>query len=304
VLTDAIAEIVGGEHRGAVCDVIAVAELPDAGPSDLAYLRRADELSLPQTQAGDILTAAGCVIVSPSAPPLGATVIVAANPRLAFAVACDALHPRQSREPGIHPAACVRGDCDPTATIGPFVSVPRGARVCAHAVLEAGAILYPGAYIGPRTTVHSGAIIGARGFNAETAPDGTRIPMRSLGGVHVGADCEIGAGTTIDAGSIRATWISDNVLIDDQCHVGHDVRLGRHVLIAANSLVGGYVEIGESAYVAPSATVRNRVRIGARAFVGMGSLVTRDVAEGARVAGSPARPLDALKRMLAAWRLL
>jgi UDP-3-O-[3-hydroxymyristoyl] glucosamine N-acyltransferase len=44
---------------------------------------------------------------------------------------------------------------------------------------------------------------------------------------------EVGAGTTIDRGSLRDTVIGEGTKIDNQVQIGHNVTIGRHCLLAA-----------------------------------------------------------------------
>ncbi len=93
----------------------------------------------------------------------------------------------------------------------------------------------------------------------------------------VSADAEIGAGAIVNTGAI----------------VEHDCRIGEHAHLAPGVRLAGLVDVGANAHIGIGAVVIEGVRIGAGAFVAAGAVVVRDVEEGARVAGVPARPLEA-----------
>ena len=79
--------------------------------------------------------------------------------------------------------------------------------------------------------VHAGAVIGADGFGM-AEENGRWLKIPQIGRVVIGADCEIGANTTIDRGAIDDTVIEDDVKLDNQIQVGHNCRIGAHTAIA------------------------------------------------------------------------
>ena len=56
--------------------------------------------------------------------------------------------------------------------------------------------------------------------------------MPQLGGVRVGDDCEIGANTTIDRGALGDTVLEEDVRLDNQIQIGHNVDIGAHTAMA------------------------------------------------------------------------
>ena len=55
--------------------------------------------------------------------------------------------------------------------------------------------------------------------------------IAQIGGLRIGSDVSIGAGTTIDCGAIDATIIGDGVKIDNLVQIGHNCKIGDHTLI-------------------------------------------------------------------------
>ena len=82
--------------------------------------------------------------------------------------------------------------------------------------------IYADVDIGPRSSIHSGAVIGSPGFGFTPDQNGHLQTIAQLGGVSIGADVRVGAGTTIDRGAIDNTVIEDGVKMDDQVHIGHN----------------------------------------------------------------------------------
>ena len=104
----------------------------------------------------------------------------------------------------------------------------------------------------------------------------------------------LGSGCVIGAGSILTTEIhvGEHTLININCTIGHDSRIGRCSSIMPGVNVAGEVAVGNEVLIGSGASVINRVVIGDRATVGMGAVVIRDVAAGTVVVGVPARPMN------------
>ena len=111
-------------------------------------------------------------------------VLVASQPRLAFARAAQLLCPRAERKTGIHPSAIVHPSARLSAgvTIEEGVVICEGARIGENTRIGAGSVIganasigascdicpnvtiYPGVRLGNRAMVHSGAVLGSDGF--------------------------------------------------------------------------------------------------------------------------------------------
>lgn len=83
----------------------------------------------------------------------------------------------------------------------------------------------------------------------------------------------------------------NNVLIQGNAIMGHNLVLGDNVVISSLAFVGGDVTVGRNTYIAPGSCIRNGLHIGENAIVGMGAVVTKDVPDNAVVVGNPAKVL-------------
>jgi UDP-3-O-[3-hydroxymyristoyl] glucosamine N-acyltransferase len=119
--------------------------------------------------------------------------------------------------------------------------------------------------------------------------------------VEIGDDVEIGANTTIDRAALGKTTIQRGVKIDNLVQVAHNVTIGRHCVIAAQTGISGSVEIGDYVVMGGQVGIGDHVRIGDRAVLGGGAgiLPGKIVRAGETVWGTPARPLSEFKRMYA-----
>jgi sugar O-acyltransferase (sialic acid O-acetyltransferase NeuD family) len=115
-------------------------------------------------------------------------------------------------------------------------------------------------------------------------PSATVSDLASVGpGVVVYPGARVAVAARLD----RMALVYYNVVVH------HDCVVGEGAVLCAGVLLAGGVVVEPGAYLGIGAVVREGVRIGRRALVGMGAVVTRDVADGDRVAGVPARPLEA-----------
>lgn len=279
-----LAALVGAVVEGdARVTVRRVATIEEAAPDAITFL------ASPRLRETLATTQAGAVILSPKDAGLTALPrLVHANPYATYARVAAVLHPAPRRASGTHATALV----DPTAVVdasatidafarigakarvgprvhvGPYCDVGDEVELGADVDLVARVTLYPRCALGPRTMVHAGAVIGADGFgNAEEAGRWIKIPQ--IGRVVIGADCEIGANTTIDRGAIGDTVIEDDVKLDNQIQVGHNCRIGAHtaiagcVGIAGSCIIGRNVKIGGAAMIAGHLTIVDDVIVSA-----------------------------------------
>jgi len=268
-----------------------VATLAAAGPGDIAFLAN------PRYQDQLAATRASAVIVAPGAATGTALPkLVSANPYAVYAHVAARLHPAPDAAPGIDPTAVVAADAEvaPGASIGPRAVVGAGAIVGAGAVIGAGTVIgaqvsvgaaarlhanvtvYDRCVIGPRTVVHSGAVIGADGFGmAEENGRWVRIPQ--IGRVVIGADCEVGANTTIDRGALDDTVVEDDVKLDNLIQIGHNCRIGRHTAIAGCVGIAGSTTIGRNCKLGGAAMIVGHIDIADGTVIGGGTSVTSTI---------------------------
>lgn len=145
--------------------------------------------------------------------------------------------------------------------------------------------------IGKNTVIYSGAVLGMDGYAYYDDISGHSARVPHLGGIVIGENVEIGSNTCIARGCLGDTIISDDVKIDNLCHVAHNVFIGKRSKIIALTMLAGSSIIGEDVWVAPCSAVKNQVTIGSNSLVGLGAVVTKDVEKNTVVAGVPAKLL-------------
>ena len=101
---------------------------------------------------------------------------------------------------------------------------------------------------------------------------------------------EIGANATIDRGSIRDTVIGEGTKIDNLVQIAHNVRVGRHCLIAAQTDIAGGVTVGDFVTMGGQVGIAKNVAIGDGATLAGRSTVSSDVPSGGRFGRCSAQP--------------
>jgi UDP-3-O-[3-hydroxymyristoyl] glucosamine N-acyltransferase len=127
------------------------------------------------------------------------------------------------------------------------------------------------------------------------------VRMPHLGRVSVGDDVEIGANCAIDRGALDATVISDGVKLDNLVHIGHNARIGRNVVIAAQTGISGSSVIEDNVIVAGQVGIADHVTIKSGAVLGAqcGVPTGKTVPGGDVYWGTPARPIKGYLKELA-----
>jgi UDP-3-O-[3-hydroxymyristoyl] glucosamine N-acyltransferase len=307
-------------------EITAAASLAAAGPADISFIEDPKFLDqAPRCRAGAVLAGG---FAADGVPGLESTLLIVGAPRLAFARAAAFIADSHRAPGGIHPSAVV----DPDAHIGPDVSigahavVGRGVRIGARTRIGPGCVIfddvalgdachlvarvtvYPKTSVGHRVLVHAGAVLGSDGFGFVRDNDtGAYYKFPQIGRLEVGDDVEVGANCTIDRGALDATVIEAGAKLDNMVHVGHNVRIGRNVVIAAQTGIAGSSTLEHDVVVAGQVGIADHVRIEEGAVLGAQCGVpSHKVVRGRGVVfwGTPARPIrDYLKELAVLARL-
>lgn len=280
-----------------------LASLDEAGPMHLTFF---DNLKYADQLAG---TRAGACVVSArfeASVPAHVAVLRAEHPfrefvKIARELHRDALRPQSScGNSGIAPSAVIDPTArleddvivDPLVVIGPGVEIGAGTVIGAGAVISANVRIGRDCNVGARTSIqnalvgnnvliHPGCSIGQDGYGfVFFGPGHQKVPQ--TGRVLIQNDVEIGAGCTIDRGSLRDTVIGEGTKIDNQVQIGHNVTIGRHCVLAAQIGLAGSLTIGDNVALGAKVGIDSHLSIGDGAQVTAMSAVKDDIPAGGR----------------------
>lgn len=202
----------------------------------------------------------------------------------------------------IHPEAKV----DPSAVLGPGAVIHSKAEVQARTVLHSNVVIESHSVIGSDCLIHSnvvighnvkmgsrcevkaGSVIGSDGFGF--APDkktGQHHKIPHYGELVIEDDVHIGALCAIDRGTFELSFIGSGTKIDNHCHFGHNIRIGKNCLITAGFRSAGTVTIGDNCVFGGSTCVNGKVEICSNVIIGPLSAVTNDITQPGTYSGYP-----------------
>jgi UDP-3-O-[3-hydroxymyristoyl] glucosamine N-acyltransferase len=272
--------------------------------------------------AGTFATSHASVIVTSkklsSYPHNGGALLLADDPRLAFAHIAQLFYPRGTPKASIHPRAFVADSAvigqdtaiAAGAVIGENVSIGSGCHIGANVVIEDGVSIGNDCTIGANSCLSHALIgngvsvafqtsIGSAGFGFVPGPKGL-VRMSQVGRVIIEDKVDIGSNCAIDRGCLGDTVIGAGTAIDNLVQIGHNVRIGKSCVLAGQAGVAGSTTLGDFVMVGGGVSISDHLTIGDRARIAGKSGVMRDVAPGETVAGYPAMPVRQWHRQTSA----
>jgi len=311
-----LATAAGGELTGDPAQTITgAASLPEATAGEVTFYANPKYLPLFRKTR-----ASAAFVPADFDEPTEVALIRVANPAKAFEqVVMQLAPPPVVFAPGVHPTAVIAADArvGERVSIQPYVVIESGVTIGNDCVIGAssyighgtsigtGSFIYPRVTIrervriGARVIIHSGTVIGADGFGFEIE-NGKQTKVPQIGTVQIDDDVEIGANTTIDRARFGRTWIKEGVKIDNLVQVAHNVVIGRHAVIAAQTGIAGSSRVGDHVMIGGQAGITDHVELGDRTLIAARGGVSKNLPADSGVWwGSPAVPLRKAKEQLA-----
>lgn len=171
----------------------------------------------------------------------------------------------------------------PQVFLGDNVSVDE------NTILHPGVKIYHDCIVGKNVTIHAGSVIGSDGFGFAPQSDGTFKKVPQIGNVIIEDNIEIGANATIDRATIGATLIKSGAKLDNLIQIAHNVEIGNHTVMAAQSGVSGSTKIGDHVMIGGQAGIVGHLHIADGSKINAQSGVSKSIkTPNVAVTGSPA----------------
>ena len=180
--------------------------------------------------------------------------------------------------------ARIGNDC----TLHPQVYIGKNTVIGNKVLIHAGVKIYEGSNLGNNIIIQANAVIGSDGFGFAPQMDGSYKKINHIGNVIIEDDVEIGANTTIDRGSIGSTVIRKGVKLDNLIQIAHNVDVGEHTVIAAQTGIAGSTKIGKFNRIGGQVGIVGHIVIGNHVQIQAQSGIASPVPDNSKLYGSPA----------------
>lgn len=157
-----------------------------------------------------------------------------------------------------------------------------------NVIIHSGAKVYSETVVGKNCVIQSGAIVGADGFGFAPNKNGIFNKIPQTGNVILEDDVDVGAGTTIDRATMGSTILRKGVKLDNQIQIAHNVEIGEHTVIAAQTGVAGSTKIGKRCMIGGQVGIVGHITIGDNVRIQAQSGIGRNVKDDEILQGSPA----------------
>ncbi|NJL14541.1 MAG: UDP-3-O-(3-hydroxymyristoyl)glucosamine N-acyltransferase [Microscillaceae bacterium] len=204
---------------------------------------------------------------------------------------CMGQNVQLGREVYVGAFAYIGNDCQlgDGVKIYPHCYIGDKVKIGAGTIVFPGVKIYENTQIGQYCTLHAGAVIGSEGFGFAPQADGSYKNIPQLGNVILQDHVSIGANTTIDRATIGSTIIEHGVKLDNLIQIGHNVVIGEHTVMAAQTGVAGSSKIGKRCVIAGQVGIANSLQIADQVVIGAKAGINRNLKqEKTTVIGAPA----------------
>ena len=311
-ISDVALLIKGNVEGNGDVDISGLSGPTTAKANDLTFATDEDKLAIAEKSP------TACVLTTNTVRKSTKPLIRVINPKLAFLTLYHILYKPVIRKSFIHPSVVIGNlvQLGINVWIDSHVTIEDNVIIKDNTIIESGSVIKKNCIIGaschihPRVLLyentvlkdnvilHGGVVVGSDGFGYVKDKD-VIYKFPQLGKVIIEDNVEIGANSTIDRGSLEDTIIGANSKIDNLCHIAHNVKIGKNLIMAAQSGIAGSTIIGDNVTVSGQVAITDNVTVGCHAVIGGKSAVIGDIDDHAVVWGMPARGLAQTKRQMA-----
>jgi UDP-3-O-[3-hydroxymyristoyl] glucosamine N-acyltransferase len=279
------------------CDdisITAINTLTHAKEGELTFLDNSKYLSqLQTTQASAVLIKAEFVDQLPS----NVIALTTDEPYLKLALATKLFAPKEFVEEGDDPIVgkkCHIADnvyISPGVVIGDRVTIMPGCYIGTNVVIGDDTLLHPNvvvyrdSQIGKRCIIHAGTAIGSDGFGFAHTKMGEHIKIYQNGHVIIEDDVELGSNCSVDRAVFGATVIKQGTKLDNLIQIAHNVEIGEHTLMAAQSAVSGSSKLGRNVVMGGQSATAGHLEVAPFTTIAARGGVSKNIKESGKTWG-------------------
>jgi len=318
-----IASVINGTVEGnAEVKVNYVSKIEEGKPGTISFLAN------PKYTQYIYNTLASIVIVNNDFKPekeISATLIRVEDAYLAFAKLLDYYNRIKQDKKGvskqayISESASIGENCyiGPFVYIGENVTIGNGTKIYPNThigdnssvgdntTIYSGVNIYSEIKIGNECIIHAGVVIGSDGFGFAPQTESDYTKVAQIGNVILEDRVEIGANTTIDRATLGSTIIRKGVKLDNLIQIAHNVEIGEHTVISAQTGVSGSTKIGKFCMIGGQVGIINHITIADEVKIAAQSGIGKSIVnKGEIVQGSPAFDISKYRRAYIHFRNL
>ena len=318
-----IASVINGTIEGnAEVKVNYVSKIEEGKPGTISFLAN------PKYTQYIYNTLASIVIVNNDFKPekeISATLIRVEDAYLAFAKLLDYYNRIKQDKKGvskqayISESASIGENCyiGPFVYIGENVTIGNGTKIYPNThigdnssvgnntTIYSGVNIYSEIKIGNECIIHAGVVIGSDGFGFAPQTESDYTKVAQIGNVILEDRVEIGANTTIDRATLGSTIIRKGVKLDNLIQIAHNVEIGEHTVISAQTGVSGSTKIGKFCMIGGQVGIINHITIADEVKIAAQSGIGKSIVnKGEIVQGSPAFDISKYRRAYIHFRNL
>jgi UDP-3-O-[3-hydroxymyristoyl] glucosamine N-acyltransferase len=256
-----------------------------AGPKSIIFVWEGKHLEDARASKSQIWIV-GKKLLSSVPNPFPGTLLSSPNPYLAMALIAKEFFPLKPgitpvNEQAIHPSAVISKSArlGQNVKIGPNAVIGDNCRLEDEVVIGANAVLEPNVKVGKNTHIHpltfighsceigseceikANTTIGGEGFGFAHDEKGNHYRITHYGRVIIENRVHIGSGVQIDRGTFEDSRIGEGTIIDNHCHFGHNIQIGKNSIFVGGTLVAGSVKIGSNVVFGGRCTISGHLEI-------------------------------------------
>lgn len=294
-----LAKEIGIDFTGDDCEISSINTLIDATPSMLTFLDNAKYVDTLKD------TKAAAVLVDPKFKelvPAGTIGLFTTEPYLLLAHASKLFAPLPMQSNGKAAQVAATATIAPNvyvgydAVIGENVTVMPGAFIGDNAKIGDGTLIHPNVTvyrdceIGKNCIIHAGTVIGSDGFGFAHTKEGEHIKIYQNGNVVLEDNIEMGSNCSVDRAVFGSTLIKEGTKIDNLVHFGHNIEIGRRVIITGQCGFAGSSKIGDHCIFGAQGGVTGHVELAAGTTCVARTGVVNSIKEPGTYGGFPHMP--------------